>query len=225
MQINSTFIKKQLISHLKRPSLFFFSLLLLVSCRNNSPSEEKSVSKKDSIPETIKTNDVSQELESKSMLALTSNALQVVDSTTGSTREITFGIPEGQMVEILTGILGDAPNSIQINQECGAGPLKMATWNNGLTVIFQDAKQKGEWIFSGWFVTMTSDMSQKITTMAGIGIGSTRQEMEDAYVIEVFESTLGQEFSTTSGLYGIFDGASKNAKIINMWSGLSCNFR
>ncbi len=127
---------------MKRPSLFFFSLLLLVSCRN-SPYEEKSVSEKDSIVETIKTNDVSQELDAKSMLALTSNALQVVDSITGSSREIAFGIPEGQMIEILTGVLGEAPNSIQINQECGAGPLKMAAWNNGLTVIFQDAKQKG----------------------------------------------------------------------------------
>ncbi len=85
--------------------------------------------------------------------------------------------------------------------------------------------KRGEWLFSGWFVTTTSDTSQKIMTMAGIGIGSTREAMEDAHVIKVFESTLGQEFSTSSGLYGLFDGASKNSKIIHMWSGLSCNFR
>lgn len=105
------------------------------------------------------------------------------------------------------------------------GPLKMAAWNNGLTVVFEDVKQKGLWLFSGWFVTDTSDTAQKMTTMAGIGIGSTREAMEEAYVIKVFESTLGQEFSTSSGLYGLLDGTSKNSKIIHMWSGLSCNFR
>ncbi len=209
---------------MKKLCVFSFSLMLLVSCRNG-PSEENTISEKDSISETEKVNDVSQEIEAKPILVLTSNALQLVDSATGSSKELSFGMPERQMVELLTGILGKAPNSIQINEECGAGPLKMAAWNNGLTVVFQDVKQKGEWLFSGWFVTTTSGTAQKITTMAGIGIGSTREAMEDAYVLKVFESTLGQEFSTSSGLYGIFEGASKNAKIIHMWSGLSCNFR
>lgn len=61
--------------------------------------------------------------------------------------------------------------------------------------------------------------------MAGIGIGSTREEKESAYVITITKLSLGSEFATTSGLYGIFDGAGKNAKITDMWSGTTCVFR
>lgn len=103
---------------MKRPCLIFFCLLLLVSCRNGS-SKDNSGSEKDPITEIKEMNDVPQELETKPILALTSNALQIVDSTTGSSNELSFGMPEGQMVEILTGVIGEAPNSIQINEECG----------------------------------------------------------------------------------------------------------
>ncbi len=210
---------------MKKLCLLLCLFIVLLSCRNGT-SEENIVSEMENNLETeMENKDASPETVTKPILALTSNALQLVDSNTGSTREVPFGMAEGQMVEMLTNVLGESPNSIQVNEECGAGPLKMTAWNNGLTVIFQDANQNGEWLFGGWFITETLDSSQKITTMAGIGIGSTRGAMEEAYVIEVYESTLGQEFSTSSGLYGIFDGDSKNAKIIHMWSGLSCNFR
>ncbi len=204
---------------------FLCLFFLLTSCRNN-PSEENTVTEMENNLETeMENKDASQETATKSILALTSNALQVVDSKTGSSREIAFGMPEEQLVEMLTNILGESPNYVGVNEECGAGPLKMAAWNNGLTVVFQDAGQNGDWLFRGWFVTTTSDTTEKLTTMAGIGVGSTRAAMEDAYVVEVFESSLGHEFSTSSGLYGIFEGDSQNSKIIHMWSGLSCNFR
>jgi hypothetical protein len=61
--------------------------------------------------------------------------------------------------------------------------------------------------------------------MAGIGIGSRLEEIQSAYEIEVRKTSLGYEFSTAAGMYGILDGAGKNAKIINLWSGVSCNFR
>ncbi|MBA3987173.1 MAG: hypothetical protein H0X63_11515 [Flavobacteriales bacterium] len=205
--------------------LFFCLFFLLISCQNSTPENNSIVVDKDSVVSTksdIETT--SQDVAAKPLLALTSNALQLVDSNTGSTREIPFEMPEGQMVDMLTNVLGELPNSIQVNEECGAGSLKMASWNNGLTIVFQE-EQESQWIFAGWFAEAPSNSAQKITTMAGIGIGSTRAEMEDVYEIEVYESTLGQEFSTTSGLHGIFDGTSKNAKIEHMWSGLSCNFR
>ena len=61
--------------------------------------------------------------------------------------------------------------------------------------------------------------------MAGIGIGSTLQQMQSAYVIKLTKTSLGNEFSTSSRLYGIFDGPGKDAKITDMWSGLACIFR
>ena len=112
-----------------------------------------------------------------------------------------------------------------INSECGAGPLKMATWDNGLTLLFQE-KSKDTWSFVGWAANPAKNPELKLNTMAGIGIGSTRKEIKSAYVIKENKSTLGYEFATKSDdIFGIFDGAGDNAKITNLWSGVSCNFR
>ena len=161
------------------------------------------------------------------LLALTSNALQLVSQPTGSTREIAFGMPQDELVGLVSKVLQAEPRSVGINSECGAGPLKMASWSNGLTVVFQE-KQAGaarEWQFVGWYAGAASGAAPKVATMAGVGIGSTRAALEGAYVIKVAKSTLGQEFSTTSGLYGILNGPGPAAVITSLWSGTSCNFR
>lgn len=165
---------------------------------------------------------------SPQLLALTSNALQLVNQQTGATREIPFGMPLGQLVEMVNEVLQAEPKSIGINAECGAGPLKMASWSNGLTLVFQEKKAGAaqEWQFVGWYAGgAPSGAAPKVATMAGVGIGSTRAELEAAYTVKVAKSTLGQEFSTTSGLYGILDGPGKEAVITSLWSGTSCNFR
>lgn len=163
-------------------------------------------------------------------MVLTSNALQIVDMETGSSSEIAFEKPLDEMVELSSKVLGMKPSHVGINSECGAGPLQMASWSNGLTLVFQKKKLKNtgtekDWQFAGWYMGVVPKPSKSLTTMAGVGIGSTRAEMESAYVIEVSETSLGHEFSTTAGLYGIFDGAGQEAKITSLWSGLSCNFR
>ena len=169
--------------------------------------------------------DTAAEIKSAYRLALTSNALQLVNGETGSTTKITFGKPLDQMVETLNKVLQSKVASVGINTECGAGPLKMAVWKNGLNLIFKEQKSKGEWQFAGWYLGKPSDNLKIVQTMAGIGIGSTREEMESAYVIKVTKTSLGNEFSTSSGLYGIFNGNGKNAKVTDMWSGLTCIFR
>ena len=74
--------------------------------------------------------------------------------------------------------------------------------------------------FAGWAVNAAGP-----TTMSGVGIGSTRAEMEDVYAgVTVSETSLGQEFAAGQ-LYGILDGPGPQAKITAMWSGVSCNFR
>ncbi len=158
-------------------------------------------------------------------LALTSNALQIVNSNTGSTSEIAFGKPLDELVELMNKILADKVASIGTNTECGAGPLKMAVWKNGLNLIFKEQKSNGLWQFVGWYVSKPANNTKPLETMAGIGVLSSRAEMEEAYVVKINKSSLGYEFSTTSGLYGIFDGPGKNAKITDMWSGTTCIFR
>ncbi|WP_152559862.1 hypothetical protein [Hymenobacter sp. IS2118] len=161
------------------------------------------------------------------LLALTSNALQLVSQPSGTTREIPFGMAQEQLIGIISKVLQAEPRSVGINSECGAGPLKMASWSNGLTLVFQEKKAGTalQWQFVGWYAGAASGATPKPTTMAGVGIGSTRTELEGAYAVKVAESTLGQEFSTTSGLYGILDGPGQTAKITSLWSGTSCNFR
>ena len=158
-------------------------------------------------------------------LSLTSDALQLVNSLTGSTLEISFGKPLDETVETINKVLQIKVSSIGINTECGAGPLKMAVWKNGLNLFFKEQKSNKEWQFAGWYLGKTAGNLQRLTTMAGVGIGSSRQEMESAYIIKVNKTSIGYEFSTSSGLYGIFDGPGKNAKITDMWSGLTCIFR
>lgn len=167
---------------------------------------------------------------SNQSLSLTSNALQLVNKQTGSTTEIKFGMPINELMDIVSNVLQTKHSSIGINTECGAGPLKMVNWNNGLGLVFKEKKiqagaSKTDWLFEGWYTTLSKASAVKPTTIAGIGIGSTRAQMEEAYIIKVTKTSLGHEFATSSGLYGIFNGAGKDARIINMWSGTSCNFR
>ena len=211
---------------------------LIFSCQNSTeknqttqnsvviknPSEERS----DSIKENIIRKEIAVDTGSKTKstyhLSLTSNALQLINSQTGSSTEVNFGKPLDEMVETINKVLQSKVSTIGINSECGAGPLKMAVWKNGLNLIFKEQKSNKEWQFVGWYLGKGSGNLQTLKTMAGIGIGSTRQEMESAYVIKVNTTSLGNEFSTSSGLYGIFDGSGKDAKITDMWSGLTCIF-
>lgn len=223
---------------MKFSSFLILISVLLLNCQNKDNQAPKAPIKKKADTLQIvqesnqKTTDSVTAIQTQKthQLILTSNAVQAINTTTGSTSEIPFGKPFDEMKEIVTRILQSKPISEGINAECGAGPLKMASWNNGLTLVFQkkgvpSVESESPWEFAGWYVSLNPRNTTKITTMSGIGIGSTRGEMESAYVIIVKKSSLGYEFSTTSGLYGIFDGMGKEAKITNMWSGVSCNFR
>jgi hypothetical protein len=205
---------------------------VLDSCQQNNKPQTENTIEKDSLVTiksdtlvTIKPDSIIQKQPEKVQfaLALSPNALQMVNQTTGSTTEISFGTSFKQTVKSITSILNSSPK-VNINSECGAGPLKFATWDNGLTLLFKQTKE--DWFFVGWAANKTNHPHKGLTNMAGVGIGSTRKEMESATQIKVMKSTLGYEFSTKSeDLFGIFDGPSQNAKITNLWSGVSCNFR
>ncbi|ERM81866.1 hypothetical protein P872_06935 [Rhodonellum psychrophilum GCM71 = DSM 17998] len=217
---------------MKSFTLLFFLFILLIGCqRKDERSDNSDLDKtsKDTLNSTEKPNilpdSALKPANEKPILALTSNALQLVILLTGSTREISFGMPLDQMVALMDQVLELEVSNVGLNGECGAGPLTMATLSNGLTLVFQEDKTKNEWVFEGWYLGEVANSKATLTTIAGIGIGSTRAEMEDVTIIEVFESSLGQEFSTESGLYGVFSGTGKDAKITDLWSGISCIFR
>ena len=63
-----------------------------------------------------------------------------------------------------------------------------------------------------------------LTTADGIGIGSTRVELEASREVEVEATTLGTEFSA-GGLGGLFASPEPAAEIVSLWAGLTCHFR
>lgn len=206
--------------------IIFFSLIF-ISCQ---PQEKTIQNNNTAQPAEFQKDPLTKVEKNKQALVLTSDALQLVDQITGSTNELPFGTPQNQLIEIINNTLQSKAVNTGVTAECGAGPLKMMTWSNGLTLVFQENNTKSrepktDWLFEGWYMNGTDESSKKITTMAGIGIGSTRAEMESVYEIEVKKTSLGQEFSTTAGLNGIFNGVGEDAKIIHLWSGVSCNFR
>ena len=201
-----------------------FMGLLLIGCKQSKQKEVVTIPSSDSTSKEIAdTTAIVKQASVKYALALSQGALQLVNQNNGATTSLGFGLPFSQVTETVEKVLEMKP-LISTNSECGAGPLKMATWDNGLTLFFQEKNKVFE--FVGWGANEAKLSENKLKTMAGIGVGSTRKEMESAYMINVVKTSLGFEFSTKSNdLFGIFDGADENARITNMWSGVSCNFR
>ncbi|KUO67226.1 MAG: hypothetical protein APF83_08700 [Lutibacter sp. BRH_c52] len=214
---------------MKSFQILIFLSLIFISCQSqekrNQPQNNNPTQSAEMLKDTLNKAE-----NNKQSLVLTFDALQLVDQISGSSNELPFGTPQNQLIEIINNTFQSDAVSIDVNPDCGAGPLKMVTWNNGLTLVFQEnntksAGSKIDWLFQGWSVDDAKDGVQKLTTMAGIGIGSTLDEIQSAYEIEVRKTSLGYEFSTAAGMYGILEGTGKDAKITHLWSGVSCNFR
>lgn len=166
---------------------------------------------------TIALQSIAQAKPSSVVLALDSQGLRVVNASTGATRSIAFGTKEADVVSILTNLRGK-PSSRGVNQECGAGPLGFASWADGLSLQFNQGR------FAGWNVNGRSKGANKLTTISGVGTGSTRTQLNKAYTVKVSQSSLGTEFSAGS-LGGLLSGSKPTDRVISLWSGTTCFFR
>jgi hypothetical protein len=147
------------------------------------------------------------------LVALDGEGLRLVNGDSGSTALLAFERPLDDAVTALTAALG-APKSRSTNSECGAGPVEFVQWANGLSILAQDGK------FQGWSLDTAG-----LTTMDGLGVGSTRAElMASVPDATVEESTLGTEFAAGT-LGGLFDGKGPQARVTDLWAGLTCMFR
>lgn len=154
-------------------------------------------------------------------LAIDPEGLRFVDPQTGRTSLLAFGRNQSETERALTPVLGEG-TARGTNSECGAGPVDMLHYG-ALTLNFQDDE------FLGWFLG-GRDGKSDLTNMAGIGIGSTRAEVEDVLAIRMLEgSTLGAEFQSGpqdgAGIGGLFGGPGKDAQVDSLWAGLTCFFR
>jgi len=197
------------------PFRILLLLLVLIGCQAESPQAPAPVpTPPGAEPSDEPTPSDQPEPSAAPVLALDAEGFRFIDASSGSARPLPFGTEGAQALAAVTGLRG-APKERGTNAECGAGPLDYASWADGLTV------QASEGRFVGWSV---SDSAGAYTTMAGIGVGSTRAELDEAYDAQVSETTLGTEFDAGE-LFGLLSGTGPEAKVTFMWGGTSCNFR
>ena len=95
--------------------------------------------------------------------------------------------------------------------------MSLITWPNGFTMnAMQDQ-------FAGWTVRSDTE-SADFTRVDGGGLGKTLTDLEADYSVDVIESTLGIEFNASDSLLGLLSANEPNGVIINLWSGIACNF-
>ena len=146
-------------------------------------------------------------------LALDPDGLRWFLPPNGTARPLAFGTTTADVLLSLERVRGNAAEGT--NQNCGAGPVQYANWKDGLSLVFQKGR------FVGW--SLDSRAKSRIATADGIGIGTTRAQLDDAIgpPLEVRQTSLGNEFS--AGQYhGLFDGLEAKAGITDMWAGVSC---
>ena len=133
----------------------------------------------------------------------------------GGDANLAFGAAQSEVLARL-GSLGTP--EVSTNAECGAGPMEIAEFPNGLSLLFQEGRLVG-WSIDG-------RTGNRLATAAGIGTGgSTRADVEAAYPgATIEESTLGQEFSA-EGIGGLLGGAGPDARVTALWAGTTCMFR
>lgn len=158
-------------------------------------------------------------------VSLDGEGLRLVDPDSGATRPLSFGVPLDQLKLVTEKLKG--PAEAGRAEECGAGPLAYLSWKDGLTLYALDG------LFAGWALDAADSPAAKgkdgkplprLTTISGIGIGSTRAQLLDVYDAKIEQTTLGTEFNA-AGLSGILDGTGAKAKVTNLWSGVNCVFR
>lgn len=145
-------------------------------------------------------------------LAIEGEGLRLFDMQSGSATPLAFGQPQQQVLTALERFRGAA--TLAPNSDCGAGPVLIAQWTDGLSLLFQDDR------FVGWGVDGRADGG--LSTAVGIGTGSTRAELQEAYAdVTTRATSLGTEFSG-GGMDGVLDGTAPSAAITALWAGVSC---
>ncbi|WP_233503465.1 hypothetical protein [Sphingomonas psychrotolerans] len=130
----------------------------------------------------------------------------------GATRRATFGMPRAAVTDMLAKALG-SPIEEGDDQECGTGALSFASFRGGLGLYFDAGK------FVGW--DLDGRDGGRFATATGLGIGTTRKQLDAAAPVTLEDSTLGIEFSM-GGLSGLLSSRDPDGEITNLWAGATC---
>ena len=145
-------------------------------------------------------------------LALDSEGLRWFAPPNGSARPLPFGTAQADVLASIERVRGQAGQGV--NQDCSAGPVQYANWPDGLSLAFQNGE------FAGWGLDRRA--SGALATTSGVGPGLTRAALAQSFGSVTFQKTsLGTEF-VAGEIYGLLDGIGPEAKITDMWAGVSC---
>lgn len=161
------------------------------------------------------------------IISLDGEGLRLIDPKSGATRPLAFGVDEAQLRLVAEKLKG--PAKAGRNDDCGAGALAYLSWDDGLTLYALDG------LFAGWALDESQaaapakapakgEPPSRLTTISGVGIGSTRAELLDAYDATIEQTSLGTEFNA-AGLSGILEGTGARARVTHLWSGVNCVYR
>lgn len=129
----------------------------------------------------------------------------------GSELRIDFGRAQAGVISAVSTLQGEAPRDTRTNTECGAGPVVAATWDNGLTLNFQDGR------FLGWVAQSPFEAAYP---SGSVPLGATADALGGTVAPE--QTSLGQEFFA-GGLWHLID--DEGASVTTVWAGLTCFFR
>ena len=201
--------------------LFLYAVIILsVSACTENPNNgnnsnpQTQVTETPSVQETAKAENQNQ--TSKSVLSLSTEGITIVNEETGSTKRITFNSDLETTKNVITNIIGQPKETVE-NSECPAGKLMITTWPNGFTINAAENK------FVGWNVRPETE-SAKLSTMAGIGIGSNVKDLKAAYSVTIFNSSLGVEFNVGQ-MSGLLSSEASDGLVNDLWAGTNCIFR
>lgn len=142
-------------------------------------------------------------------LVLAGDGLQIAGPD-GAASHLTFDVPKAEALQALSKALGGAPSDSGANEECGGGSQDYAEWKGEIVAWFAEDR------FVGW------ESKGKLKTADGLGIGSRRSSMPQ---FQVEKSSLGVEFSGSTGLYGLLESTTPEARVTALWAGSTCIFR
>jgi len=135
----------------------------------------------------------------------------------GTGLKLGFGAPRGTVITYMTGLHGGTAPQTDSNDECGAGPVQFARWDDDLTLAFQDGK------FAGWWAGEKAPAG--FSTVQDIHVGSTLAEVRAAWPdVEVMNDSIGPEFASAD-IFGTLTGTTASARVTALWAGVSCVFR
>lgn len=186
-------------------------LLALIACGQAEPplAEPPAESAKSHAAGVAATQVIGPAEAAASRLALDAEGLRLFNAVSGASRLIPFGTTKPDALRAIGAAQKTPVRSQGVNAECSAA---YATWDNGLTVWFIKDR------FVGWSAAQSSAPT---ATAAGVKVGSSRAELEDAYEVKLMKSPLGTEFSA-GALAGMLDSGKPDAQVSHLWAGVTC---